>query len=497
MRGRWERFQQRLCEPVDGSSLGLLRIVFGALVAYEVVDLWRLAPGLYLAPPIRFGYEGFAFVAQSSAAMVHVAFWGAFLSAIAVMLGFCYRVSALALFVGFGYLFLLEEAIYLNHFYLIVLLSGLLVVLRADRWAAVDLLWRSRTNDGNVPFWNVLILRWQIVIVYFYGGLAKLNADWLRGEPLGEWLARRAEFPFFGQWLTERWVTLWVFSYGGLVFDLTIGFLLLSRRTRELALIPLMLFHVTNALVFNIGVFPWLMLGLTVIFFEPDTPRKFVDGVRAKWFARAGEEKERAAADPIPEWRKRAATLFFIGWIAIQALVPLRHWLYPGNVNWTEEGHRFAWRMKLRDKQGWLSFAVTDPSTGRTAPVTPLPGFAPEALQLNRTQFHRLIMCPRLIVQYAHHLHRNAHLIGMEDPEVRVLSLMSLNGRPHQMLIDPGVDLAKIEAPWFEHAEWVVPLAPDQPIGRYERIDPERFNKLFRSTFGAGASWEALGAGSR
>ena len=98
MRGRWERFQQRLCEPVDGSSLGLLRIVFGALVAYEVVDLWRLAPGLYLAPPIRFGYEGFAFVAQSSAAMVHVAFWGAFLSAIAVMLGFCYRVSALALF---------------------------------------------------------------------------------------------------------------------------------------------------------------------------------------------------------------------------------------------------------------------------------------------------------------------------------------------------------------------------------------------------------------
>ena len=33
--------------------------------------------------------------------------------------------------------------------------------------------------------------------------------------------------------------------------------------------------------------------------------------------------------------------------LGIQFLLPLRHLLYPGNVNWTEEGFRFAWRVML------------------------------------------------------------------------------------------------------------------------------------------------------
>ena len=52
-------------------------------------------------------------------------------------------------------------------------------------------------------------------------------------------------------------------------------------------------------------------------------------------------------------------------WLAVQILVPLRHLLYPGNVSWTEQGHRFAWMMKLRDKDAEASFTVRDPATGR------------------------------------------------------------------------------------------------------------------------------------
>ena len=43
-----------------------------------------------------------------------------------------------------------------------------------------------------------------------------------------------------------------------------------------------------------------------------------------------------------------------------QLLLPLRHGSVPGNVNWTEEGHLYAWHMKLRSKSGRARFIVTD-----------------------------------------------------------------------------------------------------------------------------------------
>ena len=41
-----------------------------------------------------------------------------------------------------------------------------------------------------------------------------------------------------------------------------------------------------------------------------------------------------------------------------QMLFPLRAYaLYPGDVTWTEMGHRYSWRMKLRDKAGFAKCA--------------------------------------------------------------------------------------------------------------------------------------------
>jgi hypothetical protein len=37
-------------------------------------------------------------------------------------------------------------------------------------------------------------------------------------------------------------------------------------------------------------------------------------------------------------------------WLVLQIVLPLRHLMIPGEVSWTEEGHRFSWHMKLRDK---------------------------------------------------------------------------------------------------------------------------------------------------
>ena len=262
----------------------------------------------------------------------------------------------------FTYFFLLEEAAYFNHFYLVCLLSFLMTLLQADRWAALDMLWRGTRLVQTIPFWNVLILRAQLMIVYFYGGVAKTNWDWLRGEPMTAFSKQLAHFPVVGPLLAQDWVGLYLFSYGGLTFDLVIGFLLLCRKTRVLALIPLAFFHLTNAVMFKIGISPWLMLGATIIFFEPDLPRAVWNRVLAKlskrWSRQAepqGSVESGCGASAPTTLRRKLVASFLLVWLAIQILVPLRHWLYTGNASWTEEGHRFSWHMKLRSKQGWLT----------------------------------------------------------------------------------------------------------------------------------------------
>ena len=79
-------------------------------------------------------------------------------------------------------------------------------------------------------------------IVYTHAGLAKLNADWLTGRPLVAWLdARRAA----GGALDVHEVGVFM-AWCGAAFDLTVIPLLLWRRTRWLAVIASLLFHLTS-----------------------------------------------------------------------------------------------------------------------------------------------------------------------------------------------------------------------------------------------------------
>ena len=49
--------------------------------------------------------------------------------------------------------------------------------LRALLGAARTIAVRARAGDGSVPAWTVWLLRGQMVLVYFYAGVAKLNPD--------------------------------------------------------------------------------------------------------------------------------------------------------------------------------------------------------------------------------------------------------------------------------------------------------------------------------
>jgi len=150
---------------------------------------------------------------------------------------------------------------------------------------------------------------------------------------------------------------------------------------------------------------------------------------------------------------------FIALWLAFQVLVPLRHLLYPGSPSWTEQGHRFAWQMKLRDKDASATFFVRDPATGREWRVAP-------RRYLLRHQVREMESRPDMILQFAHYLAREwAQTHGVERAEVRARVCASLNGRKAALLIDPDRDLARVKRS-LRHADWILPL--QEPFVRPE-----------------------------
>jgi hypothetical protein len=378
--------------------------------------------------------------------------------ALFVALGLFYRLSALLLCLAFTYVFLLDKAYYLNHFYLIALLSFLLCLIPAHHAASLDRWLFFRSQPPFVPQWSVFILRAQMSIVYFYAGLAKLNPDWLRGEPMRMWLAERTDFPIMGVYFTSEWVALG-FAYGGLLFDLSIGFLLMWGRTRPFAFILAGMFHLLNSQFFQIGIFPLLAFGATLIFAAPDWPRRLSAGPGRLWKrspAKASAPTSAPAEIPVTSRWSTATVIFIHLYLLAQLLVPLRHWLYPGDVNWTEEGHRFSWHMKLRDKEAVLHLYLVDPRTGQVWEISP-------AVDLSARQLDEMKTRPDMVLQYAHYLADKLSAGGRPRPIIRADLKVSLNGRPYQSLINPNVNLAEVSL-GLQAADWILPLTTPLPI---------------------------------
>ena len=342
-----------------------------------------------------------------------------------------------------------------------------MVFIPAHRRFSLDVRWRLTPGSEAAPAWTFWLLRAQIGLVYFFGGVAKLNTDWLQGEPLRGWLGARARMPLLGPLLGQEWM-VWVFAYGGLFFDLLVTPALLWRKTRGWALGLSVLFHLTNSFLFNIGIFPWFMLFASTLFLDPDWPHR--------WLRRLSGRKSdtssspiRAAALQVPSSAiQRAAAMLLGAYLLLQMLIPLRHFLYPGNVSWTEEGHRFSWRMKLRSKDSEVKFFVTEKTSGRTEIVDP-------AGDLNRSQQDEMSSRPDMILQYAHHLAAKARLGGATDVEVRAVVKTSLNGRAAQLLIDPSVDLAA-QPRSLRAAPWIMRLT-EPNRRRPERGEPQVNNQ--------------------
>ena len=459
-----DSIEARMFRPVDGASLAVFRIAFGGLLLWDVLKFFLndWIRQLYITPKFHFKYFGFEWVEPWAGAGMYLHFAVMGTLAFFIMIGLFYRVAAVLFLFAFTYVFLLDQTDYLNHFYFVILLNILLVFAPANRVYALDsLIWRKGGIDPQtVPGWSVWILRAQMEVMLIFAGIVKINPDWLQLQPLTMWLGQNADLPLIGQFLTETWAIATA-SYGSILLHIVGAPLLLFRRTRFVVFLLYVGFHLANHIFFNIGIFPWLTIAGTTIFFAPDWPRRFVALIASRLppggcrghsrTTKNARRMTRVEISPRARTYRRIIMIALGLWVASQILIPMRHHLYPGDTSWTEQGHRFAWQMKLRDKRSTARFTVHDPDTGRTWVVNNRQFLSPR-------QIRKMASRPDMILQFAHHLAEKWRTdLGIANPEVNALVLSSLNGRPPEVLIDPSRNLAAIKRD-LRPADWILPL---------------------------------------
>ncbi len=448
----WRRLSARLLEPVDIAWLTAFRVLFGLTLCVSMLRF--LAYGwvdeLFVKPRFHFKYWGLGWVDALSASHTHALFWILAGLALCVALGLAYRVTLALFALGFGYLQAVDVANYLNHYYLALLLALLLLLAPANRAFSLDAalgITERRTHVARAWHW---LFRFQVGVVYTFAGIAKAHADWLLyAEPLSIWLGGRSDLPLIG-YLVSRPHAPYVMSWAGFLFDSSIPWLLLHRRTRPVAYAFVLLFHCVTRALFPIGMFPVIMVLSALVFFPPSFPRTLIRPLRLY------EAPPPPPALPM-SGRVRVALVLGFAYCLFQALFPLRFLAYGGNVRWHEQGMRFSWRVMVREKNGAVTFVVRQKATGRTFHVSP-------RRYLTRLQDREMSSQPDLILQLAHHIRDDFLRRGLGDVEVRADSWVSLNGRRMARLVSPDVDLASVND-GLARASWILP-APEAPPPR-------------------------------
>lgn len=427
-----------LFAPVSNRPLVFFRILFGGVMAAEALGalLTGWVKETWIDTQLNFPFIGFEFLHALHGDWMYGYYALLALCSILVMLGLFYRPAVLVMAVLWTGTYLGQKTHYNNHYYLMVLLCWAMVLLPAHHRWSVDARRGAVPVQKTSPAWMHWLFIFQIACVYFFAALAKVNKDWLQAMPLKLWLPYKKDVWLISPLIAND-VSPWVLSYGGLLFDALIVPALFWRKTRVAAFIISCVFHLSNSLIFQIGTFPYLALALYIFFFPPPRIGSAPDVVE-------GEDVGRV------RWTRMQKVVAgaLLVYATLQVFLPLRHWLIPGDVNWTEEGHRMSWRMMLRSKSGDVQFRVEDKAgDGRW--------IMSGRQHYSRDQRSDIATRPDMAWQAAQTIKESFAQRG-HDVRVFAEGWCSLNGGIRLPLYDSSTDLAAVRWQWWGHRPWVL-----------------------------------------
>jgi hypothetical protein len=372
------------------------------------------------------------------------------ISSLGIILGFFYRWSALIFFTAFTYVELIDKSYYLNHYYFVSIVSFLLILVPANRLFSLDIRLRRKSPLNSVPAWTIDLFKFQLGCVYFFSGIAKINYDWLlEAQPMRTWLQANHHLPVVGDFFQAK-STAFIFSWLGFLYDLLIVFLLLNKSSRKLAYVTVIIFHLLTWILFPIGIFPWVMIFSTLIFFSPQWHEKLLSR-----FTKAPNSSQ----NYLNKYAFKTSIftpIVVVIFVLSQLLIPFRYILYPGNLFWTEEGFRFSWRVMLMHKEGLATFYVKDGPTQRKMEINAYEYLTP-------SQYNQMATQPDFILQFGKFLkseyenrkfHFGINTIQLKNVSVHAQVYVSLNGRNSRKFVDEKHNLCKI--PYnLNHRTWI------------------------------------------
>jgi hypothetical protein len=434
------------------APLAVLRMAFGFVMLISTLRF--IAKGwvrdFYIKPKFHFPFYGFEWIKPLPAIAMYAVFALMAVACLFIIIGLFYRLSITTFLLCFLYIELIDKTYYLNHYYFVSIFTFLLMLVPAQRYFSLDVLRKPSIKVTQVPAWTINIFKAQLFLVYFLAGVSKLNYDWLfNAMPLRMWLPAKSGLPLIGAYLCESWAA-YVACWFGAVFDLAIGFLLLYKPTRKAGYLFVIIFHLFTGWLFKIGMFPFIMIATTTIFFSENFHNNFIYFLRRLFRSNALPDNDTAVSLHLPTTKKRFIYSLLILYAVVQIVLPFRYILYPGKLLWTEEGYRFSWRVMLMEKGGTTYFYIRDSKTQRQWEVINSEFLTPFQEHMMETQ-------PDMILQFAHYLHDVYLKKGINDPIVTVESYVTLNGSGSRLYIDPKVNLAK-EKETFLPKKWILPF---------------------------------------
>ncbi len=429
-----------LFKHIDNSALIIFRILFGLLCFLESIGAiftgW--VKRVFIDSQFTFSFIGFEWLQPLPDNWMYLYYIIMGVFALFIMFGYKYRLGILAFTIMWTATYLMQKSSYNNHYYLLMLISSIMVFMPANTYASIDAKLNPKIKRYSMPQWCSLVFVFQLFIVYTYASVAKIYPDWLNTDVMELLMKSKQNYILVGELLQQKWLH-YILAYGGILFDGLIIPLLLFKPTRKWAFIISIFFHLFNSIVFQIGIFPYLALAFTLFFFNSETIQKLF--LKKKLFYNNDEVI-------VPKYKTPLITLFTIFFL-FQIGLPLRHHFIKDNVLWTEEGHRLAWRMMLRTKSGAATYRVENKVTRYSYTVN-LDNY------LTIKQKRIVSTKPDAIWQFSQKLKEQFSKDG-QDVSVYVNCKVSVNGKPYKQLINPDVDIANVSWNYFKHSDWILP----------------------------------------
>jgi hypothetical protein len=163
----------------------------------------------------------------------------------------------------------LDQQTYSNHLYLFFLIMLLLTLADSGAALSVDAL-RTGKRDYVVG-WPILLLKFQVSLVYGFSALAKLTPQFLSGEVLSQTLKQHGWLTFPYSWRGPQLLT--ALAVSAIVVEIFIAFGLWKRNLRWVAVLAGVTLHIfivsmLDSSRLSLGIFALEMLALYPLFFQ-------------------------------------------------------------------------------------------------------------------------------------------------------------------------------------------------------------------------------------